>query len=255
MDDKNRTEIKLAQSICTEVPTGVDIYQFGDGAAQHIKNTGIERAGGITNLYEQESTFTTAGVSTMIAKDGTTVQIDSSSNVRLNDVVIGNVGPYSVTSRGAIKGYSDAAWTASNTIIGIVKIGSAIRVDEINPATMAILNTRLTIFTMPSAVITNVVLVKYIGMNYSDSLQFVLSNNLIAYVLTELGTTIKQIGSLTWTMEAGVANTGQSVAWSPSLSLFCTVGFSGVATSPDGVTWTSRSITTGIGDQYAGFRR
>src|SRR5512146_3208859 len=58
-----RANINLKQSICTENPTGTDIYAFGDAAAQHVENTGIEREGGLTTQYEQETTFTTPGAS------------------------------------------------------------------------------------------------------------------------------------------------------------------------------------------------
>ncbi len=58
-------------------------------------------------------------------------------------------------------------------------------------------------------------------------------------------------GGVTWTdrvMPAGMTS-ALSVAWSPSLGLFCAVASFGIATkqvmtSPDGVTWTSRTVTT-----------
>jgi hypothetical protein len=40
------------------------------------------------------------------------------------------------------------------------------------------------------------------------------------------------------------ANAWQGIAWSPELNLFCAVGGSGgVATSPDGITWTARTAS------------
>jgi hypothetical protein len=44
------------------------------------------------------------------------------------------------------------------------------------------------------------------------------------------------------------ANTWTSIAWSPNLELFCIVSSNGsnrVATSPDGITWTPQSVSTG----------
>ena len=123
-DDKARAEVNLKNSICTDTPTGTDLYQFGDPAAQHIHNTGIERNGGIQNLYLKIGTFPTAGAATVITKTGQVLQVDSSNNVRLNNNSIGNVGPYAISMRGALAAYSDAAWSASNTIIGILKVGS-----------------------------------------------------------------------------------------------------------------------------------
>jgi hypothetical protein len=248
-DNRNTKELPLRLSICTDTPVGADIFPFGDEGAKHLTNTGIERNGGIAPLYETETTFPTAGVSTMVARDGTVVQVDAANNVRLNDQAIGNVGPLAVASRGAIKGYSDAAWTASNTILGIVKIGSAIKVDEINPSTGAVLNTRSITFTMPSVAITNTVLVKYVGMNFADSLTFILSNNLISYSLVEANApAIAVVGGQTWTVRTLEADTWHAVAWSPTLSLFVAVGQGGThyaASSQDGITWTPRTLATG----------
>src|SRR5512146_2256006 len=119
-DSKARAEVELRQSICTSNPTGSDIYQWGDPKAEHVTNTGIEREGGVTNIYKQTTTFTTAGASTMIAKDGTIVQIDSNNYVRLNNVIIGNVGTLAVFARGVLpSGYVDACWTKDSTILGL----------------------------------------------------------------------------------------------------------------------------------------
>lgn len=246
--DKGRMGIKLKASICTDNPTGTDIYRPGAEDAQHVENTGIERQGGLTPIYEQETTFPTAGLQSLITKSGDTVQVDSSHNVRINDVVIGNVGPYAVSSRGALKGYSDAAWTAGNTIIGIVKVGSTIRVDEISPSTGEVLNTRSTTFTMPAVAVTNVILVKYMAMNFADSLTFILSNNVIAYALIEASApNVSVVGGTLFTSRTSAsARQWFSVCWSPQLNLFCAVARDGlvatqVMTSPDGVTWTSRT--------------
>ena len=52
----------------------------------------------------------------------------------------------------------------------------------------------------------------------------------------------------TWTPRTIDASAWLSVAWSPELSLFVAVAFSGtnqLATSPDGITWTGRTMVTG----------
>ena len=243
--------IELQSSICTDTPPGADLFSFGDQGAKHITNTGLFRNGGLTPLYEKETTFSTPGLQSLITKSGDLLQVDSSHNVRINNNSIGNVGPYAVSSRGAIKGYSDAAWSASNTIIGIVKIGSVIKVDEYNPSTGTVINTRSTTFNMPTVTITNVVLVKYIGMNFADSLTFILSNNLISYFLVEANApAINVVGGQKWTSRTIENDSWLSNAWSPSLGLFAAVGSGGgggfyAATSPDGITWTTRTLASG----------
>ncbi len=243
----NRTRLRLPASLCTDTPTGADLYPFDSEEAKHLQNTGMERNGGILPIYEKETTFATAGLHSVYTKSGDLLQIDAAHNVRINDTVIGNVGTYAVTNRNALFGYSDAAWTAANTILGIVKVGSAIRVDEINPATMAVLHSRSTTFVMPGVAILNVVLVKYVGMAYGDSLQFILSNNSISFILNETGATVAMLGGQTWTSSTSAnAQQWRSVCWSPALSLFCAVAYNGavgvqVMTSPDGVTWTAHA--------------
>ena len=239
------TEIELKASHCVDTPLGADLWALGDKGAKHLANNGIERNGGITPIYEQETTFPTAGLQSLITKSGDLLQVDASYNVRINNMAIGNVGGYAVTLRNVLKGYNDAAWTASNTIIGIVKIGQTIRVDEINPVTGAIINTRSATFTMPTTVIINVVLVKYMAMNYADSLQFILSNNANTYILSEFGTVVSLVGGFLWTTQTLAGNTWRSVCWSQSLNLFAAVGAGGTnyaATSVDGITWSTRVL-------------
>jgi len=242
-----RATLNLKAPLCTDSPLGADIFAFEDELAKVLANTGIERMGGVTNLYEKETTFATAGLHSLYTRSGDLLQVDSSHNVRINDSVIGNVGTYAVSLRGAMRGYSDAAWTSSNTIIGIVKVGSAIRVDEYNPATGAIINTRSTTFSMPGVAIINVALVKYMGMAYADSLQFILSNNIVSFLLSESGPTTTILGGQTWTARTSAnAQQWRSVCWSPALGLFCAVANNGlvaaqVMTSPDGTTWTART--------------
>jgi hypothetical protein len=183
--------VNLQSSICTDTPTGADLWQFGDEAATHIVNTGIERNGGIAPIYEQETTFPTAGQATMIAKDGTVVQVDASNNVRLNDQVIGNVGPLAIAQRGKLSGYLDAAWTADGTLIAITRVGTSMFVYEIDPATGSILHSRSNVFAgMPSKIV-NICLVKYVDMHYADNQEFIVQTalaNFLAYVLRESGT-------------------------------------------------------------------
>ena len=243
--DNGRTTIDLKSSLCTDNPTGSDVYPFTADPTQVVQNTGMERAGGITSIYEQETTFATAGLQSLITKRGDLLQVDASHNIRINDTSIGNVGPYAVYQRGQIPRLPDAAYTADGTIIGIVRIGSAIRVDEYNPATGAVINTRSTTFSMPSITITNVVLIKYIGMHFVDSLQFVISNSQQSYLLTESGTSVSLIGGITWTTHSQSANSWRSICWSPTLNLFVAVGQGGtnfISSSPDGITWSNRTI-------------
>jgi hypothetical protein len=189
-------KLNLQHSICTDTPVGADLFAIGDDSAKHLQNTGIERNSGLTPIYEKETTFPTAGVSTIIAKDGTVVQVDASNNVRLNDRVIGNVGPLAIKNRGVLSGYLDAAWTADETLIAINRIGTSMYVYEIDPATGTVLHSRSNAFAgFPSGPIGNICLVKYVDMHYADNQEFVVqlggptgTASANAYILKESGT-------------------------------------------------------------------
>ena len=193
------TKINLKQSICTDTPVGADLWQLGDDAARHLVNTGMERNGGLTPIYEKETTFATAGASTMIAKDGTVIEVDASNNVRLNDLVIGNVGPLAIYKRGVLPGYLDAAWTADATIITVNRAGNVISVYEINPATGAILHSRnITFAGMPTGPIISFCLVKYVDMHYVDTQEFIIfsAGTTTSYILKEAGTSVTAIATV-----------------------------------------------------------
>lgn len=169
-------KIELKQSICTDTPIGSDLFALGDGNAKHLKNTGMERNGGITPIYEQETTFPTAGVSTMIAKDGTVIQVDASNNVRLDDTVIGNVGPYTVNKRGSVPQYIDAVWTLAGTLIGIKRNATVVTIDEYDPVTKTVIHTRTATFAgMPANPHKSMYIIRYVDMAYADMQEFMVN--------------------------------------------------------------------------------
>lgn len=192
-----RAAIELKASICTDNPTGTDIYPFGAGKeAQHVANNGIERQGGLLPLYEQETTFATAGQNSIITAGGDTLQVDSSDNVLLNNVNIGNVGPLSVYRRGSLAGYVDAAWSADDTILAITRNGTAITLYELNPATMTATNSRTITFAgMATSFIVTVSIVRYVDMHYADNQEFIVRyyQTTADKILKESGLTITSV--------------------------------------------------------------
>jgi hypothetical protein len=249
----NRVDLNLRSSLCTDTPAGTPIYDFRDPEAECEQNTGIERGGGVTNLYQQQTAHATAGTS-VVTRSGDLLQVDSSHNVRINDTVVGNVGPYAMTLRGMLAGYADAAWSATGTIIAIVRVGDAIRVDEITASTGAVANTRTTTFSMPAVVITSLCLIKYPSMAFADDLEYIASNNTAAYLIKESDGSVTTIGGTVWATQTLAGNTWKSVAWAPTLGLFVAVGAGGTnyaASSTDGASWTTRTITAGAWNAVA----
>lgn len=236
------TSIDLRHSsVCTDSPTGADLFPYSTDPTQFIQNTGMERNGGISAIYQQITTFTTAGAPTMIAKDGTVIQVDSSNNVRLDNTVVGNVGPYAVYSRGKIPACLDVAWTADSTILMVNRAGTVLTISEYNPFTATVTNSRTATFaTFPSGTIFNLAFVKYVDMHYVDNQEFVVSQGPAGqpqWWLKESGTTVATIAGagvamFAWKFSAGNYLWGQNNngigAWQGIGTFTTAATFSGV---------------------------
>jgi hypothetical protein len=197
--------LDLINSICTDNPTGSDVYPFTPGKTHIVQNTGIERNGGISAQFEQETTFTIS-TDTVIAKDGTVIQVDSSNNVLLNNRVIGNVGTLAVYARGVLPGYyTDAVWTKDSTILGLRRNGYVLTIDEYDPFNATVTHTRsITWASFPTGVsgiataIGDAYFVRYVDMSYSDNQEFVFArgrgSNASAFLM-ESGTSAATITS------------------------------------------------------------
>jgi hypothetical protein len=226
--------VNLKASICTENPTGSDIYKFEDTAAQFVENSGIERNGGVTNLHEQETTFATAGANSVITKDGKLLQVDASNNVRLNDAIIGNVGPCSVYRRGMLPGaYVDAAWTTTGTIIGTKWKNATVTLDEYDPATQTVINTRNIVFAVFGAAtpVVAVVFIKYVDMHYADNQEFlvVISNagTPNSYICAESGLTKTITGVTVMLNSAWRFGAGKYLIWNQGVVGSFNIGTTG----------------------------
>ena len=94
---KNRVNIELGMSVNTST-VDEDVKQFGDATAPHVKNTGIERDGGITNIYEVETTYPATG-QYELTEDGQTLAAETSGATRIikqNGKTVGVVSGYGV---------------------------------------------------------------------------------------------------------------------------------------------------------------
>ncbi len=192
--DKGRVDLDLKLSLCTDNPTGTDIYPPGSHDAQHVRHTGIERQGGITSIYEQETTFSAAGTSTMIAKNGTVIQVDASNNVLLDNTSIGNIGPLAIKNRGMLPSCLDAAWTADGTIVFVNRINNNIIYSEYNVDTKTIINTRTIAFgSISTLAIYSICLVKYVDMHYVTAIQLMAWDGVTLRWLQETGLAISNV--------------------------------------------------------------
>ena len=191
MKGTGRASINLRSSICTDNPAGSDTYDFNSDPTQINQNTGIERNGGVSTIYEQETTFATAGQATMIAKDGTLIEVDASNNVLLDNVSIGNIGPLAIKNRGILPSCLDAAWTADETIVFINRINNSFIYSEYNPATMTVIHSRTIAFgTITPYSVYGVCLIKYVDMHYVTAIELMAWDGVSLRFLQETGLSI-----------------------------------------------------------------
>ncbi|MFA5377261.1 MAG: hypothetical protein WC455_16040 [Dehalococcoidia bacterium] len=123
MPDKNRgrVDVNLKASVCTESPDGIDIFPFGDPGATAIANTGIERQGGLTSMYETETAHPTNanGIWCVVAKNGKVVSAEISAAdtnrmvLKVDGAIIGEASAYGVYDRQTISGVDDVMVTST----------------------------------------------------------------------------------------------------------------------------------------------
>lgn len=249
-----KASINLKASLCPDSPTGADIFAFGDPEARVLENTGIERMGGVTNIYEKETTFATAGANSIITADGKLLQVDASNNVRLDNVVLGNVGPCAVYRRGMLPGwYLDAAWTVTGTIIGIKKAGTTITVDEYDPATGTVTNTRDIVFAgMPTVNILNIALVKYVDMTYAANQEILVGLSTIAnWRLRESDLSSTELGIVNAFNHMWRFSAGNYLLWWQGKPGSCDIGDIGAWTDLADVKWVIIDRFVGTTDSRA----
>jgi hypothetical protein len=229
-------DINLKNSLNTNTHAE-DVRAFGDGAAPALQNTGIERDGGITNIFETAAAYATAG-DHYVTADGKDIQSVVSGDQRLisvNGSQIGITSAYGVEKRLAISGCDDACISSTGTYLTATVKGSGIQVDEYSTA-QVLLNTRTTTFTNLAAVLqffTSLSIIRYQGIKFADSLELAL----------RLGTQVAILNEATpaQTFGASVKNSIAMGGFDPRIYVYAgfliVVSASGKVASFDGASW------------------
>ena len=125
----NRAELNLKTSINTD-SIAEDTYLFTDQAAPLLQNTGIERNGGIVNLYETETALPADSVN-YVAPSGEVISRLANGTVQIDGQAIGTVSPYGVQTRNAIANVDDVILsTVAKTYITCTISGNTVTVAE-----------------------------------------------------------------------------------------------------------------------------
>lgn len=180
-------EIELKTTIQTD--TLPQSFSQWESPAKNLKNTGIERDGGITNLYKN----TRISENTYFTKSGHSVKLTKNDELGLRDyavevdgLAIGELPAWSVTGRKTIPlNVHDAcmAWNGNLLVCTLEVIGGAsqIVVRELDPNTFEELNM---VYYTGNSVYERIYFIRNRRMSYTSANEFVCISNQSAYILT-----------------------------------------------------------------------
>ena len=152
-----------------------------DSSARSIANNGIFQDGGITEVYELQTSL--SGLYSYTGTDGKLITISSGVTGKTNDIsvdgnYVGSVSNYAISKRLRIQGVADVALTADSTYMTIaVKVTDSSTISAVlteYSLSQAQLNQRTISFTNQSSAAGSAIqwaIVKYLSMHYSDSLE------------------------------------------------------------------------------------
>jgi hypothetical protein len=216
-----KTTINLRKSIATDfipeivnkLALATDAVIFpppGANPALPVANNGIERNGGVTNMYLQNITYgdtASYGVSTGFnypTQDGHLLSLNNASsiaNVLIDRKNLGQVSSYGVALRSAISSADDVLLTTGGTYLTAKLIGSTITLSEYNTSGI-LLNTRSVSFTLLTSLSTSFVSLNFVRTStpaFSQNQEYIVKIGNVGYILKEASPTSVQLklGNLT----------------------------------------------------------
>ena len=124
-----RVELNVKTSINTD-SINEDTFAFGDTTAPLLQQTGVERNGGVTNMYETEVVLPVNSVN-YVSPAGDLMSRLADGAIQVNGTTIGNVSPYGVQIRNTIPNVDDVILsTAAKTYITATISGNTVTVTE-----------------------------------------------------------------------------------------------------------------------------
>jgi len=248
-NEGTRNEIELKVSVNTD-SINENISTFGDASANLLENTGIERNGGVTNIYETEALLGDGAFA--FADDGNLLSaIDAGAevlNISSGSSVIGQVSAWGVEKRTEIEGaFDDVALTADDTYVSVKIVGTVITYSEYSRDNV-LLNSRTINFTNLSAVVqffTSLSIVRSSVMHYASPAEFGLRIGDQVVILQESNPTISLAKFLQSTAVLGANAVNCMVVYNNQLIV---AGVGGRVGSYDGANWKNYDATgSGLG--------
>ena len=241
-------ELELKTSINTNT-FAQGINKFGENA-DNLINTGIERNGGITNIYETETLYAETG-QYVITEDAKTISLVDSGTpdykiVKIDGKVVGQCSAYGVEKQIRVVGADDIFITTTGYVTCSI-VDNIITIREYD-WTETLLNSRTVTFTNLGTVLrffTSLSFVRYNGMVYADSMEWALRLGPQVVILQESNPTITVSIALQSTSVLGTNKINASCVYNNTLIL---AGVGGRVGSFDGQNWRNYDGSgTGLG--------
>ena len=264
-DNATRVQIPLINSINTD-NINEDIKTFGDSPdlTPHVANTGIERNGGITNIYETEVALPTGN--NFVTQNDEVITLtangDGTSKVSLNSSPIGMVSSYGVESNITISGVVDTIALGTQITPSLPNGGYMTLTFVSGITTVTLYNTagvqqatKSTTFTGLGTGISSFTSISFSraqGLQYNSALNFILRIGSKAVIINEANPSQQvTIGNFINSTVLGAANAINTVVVYGNYLVVA--GANGRVGSFDGTNWVSYlGVGGGLGPFNAG---
>jgi len=256
---KNKIIIPVINSINTN-SVNEDIKVFGNPPDQtpHVKNTGIERNGGITNLNETETILPTGN--NYLTENNKVITISpngNTSNILIDNKSVGTISSYGVESNITLTGYTDVV-SLGPQITPALANGGYMTLTFVNGvATVTLFNVngvqqaqRSVTFTGLGTYVSSFITINFVRYNnqqYSDSFEFALRIGPKVVILKESNPgQVVTIGNFVTSAGLGAGNAiNTTIVYGQFLII---AGANGRVASFDGTAWKNYDGTgTGTG--------
>jgi hypothetical protein len=231
--------IGLRTSINTD-SVNQDIWEYGSDAPA-LRNTGIERQGGIENLYETE-VLNPANEYAFVTEDGQTLLVQTTSDADLNSLSsdgsqVGLLSSWGIERQVSVAGFDDVMLTADGTYITCKLVGDTVTISEYDFDNL-LLHSRTVVFVNLVDYIplfSSFNFVRYQPVHYVDDQEFALRLGDQLVILKESTPSQTIVTSLASTTVLG---TGNAIRCCLVLSgILIVAGDNGRVGSFDGSAW------------------
>jgi len=225
----------------TSLNTGTfnqDIKKFGE-KGENLINTGIERMGGVTNVYETEEAFPELGQYIVDENNRDVSIVDSTvadyKIVKVDGQAVGQVSAYGIEKQNEVKSVDDVfIETASYTTCNLVD--ATITISKYDLSDTLLLSRTVTFTNLATLLpfFTSLSFVRYNGMTYADSMEWSLRLGDQHIILKESTPTQTLTQAVQSTSVLGTSNVNCSLVYNNTIVF---AGDNGRVGSFDGVAW------------------